>query len=65
MDGVNEQDPRLPIIAQMAAIIYAEHLILSSSEKAARHHAIDDAFLLYGEIAVRLANSDRLAGAEG
>ena len=52
------EDARLPIIAQMAAIIYAEKQIYNS-DREARRQAIDQSFLLYGEIAVRLAGNDR------
>jgi len=51
-------DPRLPIIAQMAATIFTE-LVVYQSNQEARHHAIDHAFLLYGQIAIRLGENDR------
>ncbi len=59
---VNEQaqsvDPRIPIIAQMAAAIFTEKQIYHD-DRAARRMAVDQAFLLYGEIVVRLAANDR------
>ena len=51
-------DPRLPVIAQMAATIYAEKVVYNSN-KEARRMAVDEAFLLYGEIAIRLSENDR------
>ena len=51
-------DQRLPIIAQMAATIYAEKVVYNSN-KEARRMAVDEAFLLYGEIAIRLSENDR------
>lgn len=54
----SEVDPRVPIIAQMAARIYTE-LIVYHDDKLARRKAIDAAFLLYGELIVRLAENDK------
>ena len=51
-------DPRVPIIAQMAAVIFVEKQIYHDNRDA-RRHAIDQAFLLYGEIVVRLAENDK------
>ena len=51
-------DPRVPIIANMAARIFVEKQIYHDN-KAARRIAIDQAFLLYGEIVVRLAENDK------
>lgn len=52
-------DPRLPILAQMAASIYAEKIILMAGrERSARRESVDEAFLLYGEIAIRLGRND-------
>lgn len=51
-------DPRLPVIAQMAAVIYAEKVIYNSN-KESRRLSVDEAFLLYGDIAIRLAENDR------
>lgn len=38
-------DPRVPIIAQMAATIYAEKVIYNSN-KEARRQSVDESFLL-------------------
>jgi hypothetical protein len=51
-------DPRLPIIAQMATTIFVEKQIYRD-DRDARRIAIDQAILLYGEIAIRLAENDR------
>lgn len=51
-------DPRLPIVAQMAVRIFTEEK-LYRPDKQARSYAVDQAFLLYGEIAIRLAENDR------
>ena len=55
---VEMPDQRLPIIAQMAATIFTEKVVYMD-DKPARHYAVDQAFLLYGEIAVRLSENDR------
>ena len=52
------QDPRLSTIAQMAAVIFTEMLVFKPDDRHARRAAVDQAFLLYGEIAVRLAEND-------
>lgn len=51
-------DPRVPIIAGMAATIFVEKQIYHDN-KAARKIAVDQAFLLYGEIVIRLAENDK------
>ena len=51
-------DPRIPIIANMAARIFCEKQIYHDN-KDARRLAIDQAFLLYGEIVIRLAENDK------
>jgi hypothetical protein len=51
-------DPRLAILAPMAARIFCE-MVVYHSHKEARSIAAREAFLLYGEIAVRLAENDR------
>lgn len=51
-------DPRVPIIAQMAARIFVEKQIYHDN-KDARRIAIDQAFMLYGEIVIRLAENDK------
>ncbi len=51
-------DPRVPIIAQMAGAIFREEK-LYRPDKYARSYAIDQAFLLYGEIVIRLAENDK------
>ena len=52
-------DSRIPIIAQMAAVIFTEMLVFKPDDRHARRAAVDQAFLLYGEIAIRLAENDR------
>lgn len=51
-------DPRVPIIAQMAATIFCEKLVYHDN-KDARRMAVDQAFALYGEIVIRLAENDK------
>jgi hypothetical protein len=51
-------DPRVPIIAQMAAVIYAEKVVFNSNREA-RRIAVDESFLLYGDIVIRLSENDR------
>ena len=51
-------DARLPIIAQMATRIFVEEK-LYRPDQPSRRYAIDQAFLLYGELAIRLAENDR------
>lgn len=51
-------DSRVPIIAHMAARIFVEKQIYHDN-KDARRLAIDQAFLLYGEIVIRLAENDK------
>ncbi len=51
-------DPRLPVIAQMAAMIYTEKMVYTD-DREARRMAVDQAFLLYGEVSVRLAGNNR------
>lgn len=56
---VETMDPRIPIIAQMATVIYVEKLVYCSDKKLCQRNAIDEAFTLYGQIAIRLAENDR------
>jgi hypothetical protein len=42
----------------MAATIYAEKVIYNSN-KEARRLSVDEAFLLYGEVVIRLAENDK------
>lgn len=58
MDAAYQMDPRLSIIAPMAATIFTE-LVVYKDNKEARRMAVEQAFLLYGEIAIRLAENDR------
>ncbi len=51
-------DPRLAIIAPMAATIFVEKQIYHNHNDA-RKLAVDQAFLLFGEIQIRLAGNDR------
>ena len=51
-------DPRVPIIAQMAATIFSEKVVYNG-DREARRIAVDQAFLLYGEIVIRLAENDK------
>ena len=55
---MSDLDPRVPIIANMAARIFCEKSVYHDN-KDARRLAIDQAFLLYGEIVVRLAENDK------
>lgn len=55
---MSDIDPRVPIIASMAATIFTEEKVFRP-EKYARSAAIDQAFLLYGEIVIRLAENDK------
>ena len=51
-------DPRVPIIANMAARIFCEKLVYHDN-KDARRMAVNEAFALYGEIVIRLAENDK------
>ena len=55
---MSDIDPRVPIIANMAARIFAERAVYHD-DRDARRMAIDQAFLLYGEIVIRLAENDK------
>ena len=58
-DGTWKQfDDRVPIIAQMASRIFCEKQVYHDN-KDARRLAIEQAFLLYGEIVIRLAENDK------
>lgn len=51
-------DPRIAIIAQMAATIYTE-MVVYHEDRVARRLATDAACLLYGDIVIRLAENDK------
>jgi hypothetical protein len=42
----------------MAAVIYAEKVVFNSNREA-RRIAVDESFLLYGDIVIRLSENDR------
>jgi hypothetical protein len=51
-------DPRIAVICDMAATIFTEKVVYHD-DKSARHMAVEQALLLYGDIVIRLAENDR------